>query len=147
MMKVRFSQIEESSGKPTFIRKHKGKASGKKLIGDIDEEEDDETSSDSEKGEDDDEKKRLSKTMIIFKEEGLMISSWDLHTMEKDTRFVEKPKAHWEYGIAINKGLNTSQFVNKTDIFFWYQKEEVRDEKFEKILEILKVEGLNVIEI
>lgn len=143
-MKVRFSQIEESSGKPTFIRKHEGKASGKKLIGDIDEEEDDETSSDSEG---DDEKARLSKTMIMFKEEGVMISSWDLHTMEKDTRFVEKPKAHWEYGIAINKGLNPSQFINKTDIFFWYQKEEVRDEKFEKILEILKIEGLNVIEI
>lgn len=140
MVKVRFTQIEESSGKPTFIRKHGGKASGKKLIDEIDEE-DDNTSSE------DDEKKRLSKSMIIFKEEGLMISSWDLHTMEKDMRFVEKPKAHWEYGIAINKGLNSGQFINKTDIFFWYQKEEVRDKKFEKILEILKVEGLNVIEI
>lgn len=145
-MKVRFSQIEESGSKPTFIRKHKGKTGGKKLIGDVEEEEDD-TSSDSSESKDDDEKARLSKTMINFKEEGVIISSWDLHTMEKDTRFVEKPKAHWEYGIAINKGLNPGQFINKTDIFFWYQKEEVRDEKFEKILEILKVEGLNVIEI
>lgn len=146
-MKVRFSQIEESGSKPTFIRKHNGKTRGKKLIGDIDEEEDDETSSDSQSEGDDKEKARLSKTMIVFREEGLIISSWDLHTMEKDTRFVEKPKAHWEYGIAINKGLNPSQFINKTDIFFWYQKEEVRDEKFEKILEILKIEGLNVIDI
>lgn len=145
-MKVRFSQIEESDSKPTFIRKHKGKANSKKLIGDIDEEEDDDKTF-SDESEEDDEKKRLSKTMIIFKEEGLMISSWDLHTMEKDIRFVEKPKAHWEFGIAINKGLSTGQFINKTDIFFWYQKEEVRDEKFEKILETLKIEGLNVIEI
>lgn len=144
-MKVRFSQIEESGSKPKFIRKHNEKTKGKKLIGGIDEEDDDTSSDFSES--DDDEKKRLSKTMINFKEEGIMISSWDLHTIEKDIRFVEKPKAHWEYGIAINKGLNPSQFINKTDIFFWYQKEDVRDEKFEKILEILKIEGLNVIEI
>lgn len=142
-MKVKFSQIEENGSKPMFIRKHKGKPNSKKLIDNTDEEED--VSSESE--EENETKSRLSKTMINFKEEGIIISSWDLHTLEKDIRFVEKPKAHWEFGIVINKGLNQGQFINKTDIYFWYQNEEFRDKKFNEIIEILKIEGLNVIEI
>lgn len=147
-MKVRLSQIEESNGKPMYTRKHKGKATKKKpLIEDIDEEDDEEDSDDDFNDNDDDGKKRLSKTMLHFKDEGITISAWDLHTIETDMRFVEKPKAHWEFGITINKGLNPSQFINKTDLSMWYLSEEVRDEKMNKMLEILKVEGLNVIEI
>lgn len=147
-MKVRLSQIEESNGKPMYTRKHKGKSTKKKpLIEDIDEEDDEEDSDDDFNDNDDDGKKRLSKTMLHFKDEGITISAWDLHTIETDMRFVEKPKAHWEFGITINKGLNPSQFINKTDLSMWYLSEEVRDEKMNKMLEILKVEGLNVIEI
>lgn len=147
-MKVRLSQIEESNGKPMYTRKHKGKATKKKpLIEDIDEEDDEEDSDDDFNDNDGDGKKRLSKTMLHFKDEGITISAWDLHTIETDMRFVEKPKAHWEFGITINKGLNPSQFINKTDLSMWYLSEEVRDDKMNKMLEILKVEGLNVIEI
>lgn len=147
-MKVRLSQIEESNGKPMYTRKHKGKATKKKpLIGDIDEEDDEEDSDDDFNDNDDDGKKRLSKTMLHFKDEGITISAWDLHTIETDMRFVEKPKAHWEFGITINKGLNPSQFINKTDLSMWYLSEEVRDDKMTKMLEILKAEGLNVIDI
>lgn len=146
-MKVRLSQIEESNGKPMYTRKHKGKATKKKpLIGDIDED-DEEDSDDDFNDNDDDGKKRLSKTMLHFKDEGITISAWDLHTIETDMRFVEKPKAHWEFGITINKGLNPSQFINKTDLSMWYLSEEVRDDKMTKMLEILKAEGLNVIDI
>lgn len=146
-MKVRLSQIEEGGGKPMYIRKYKGKATKKKpLIGDIDED-DEEDSDDDFNDNDDDGKKRLSKTMLHFKDEGITISAWDLHTIETDMRFVEKPKAHWEFGITINKGLNPSQFINKTDLSMWYLSEEVRDDKMTKMLEILKAEGLNVIDI
>lgn len=146
-MKVRLSQIEESNGKPMYTRKHKGKATKKKpLIGDIDED-DEEDSDDDFNDNDEDGKKRLSKTMLHFKDEGITISAWDLHTIETDMRFVEKPKAHWEFGITINKGLNPSQFINKTDLSMWYLSEEVRDDKMTKMLEILKAEGLNVIDI
>ena len=93
------------------------------------------------------EPKRLKKIMINFQEEGFIISAYDLHTIEKDTRFVEKPKAHWEYGIIINKGLIPGNFITKVDLSMWYITEKVRDEKIEKLLEILKTEGLNVIEI
>ena len=85
--------------------------------------------------------------MINFQEEGVIISSWDLHTIEKDMRFVEKPKAHWEFGITINKGLTPNQYITKTDLSMWYNTEEVRDNKWDKLMELLKIEGLNVIEI
>jgi hypothetical protein len=136
MVKVKTSQIPEKSGKPQFQKRKKMKTTSKKSKewDEDDEEEDDET-------------QRLKKTMIDFQEEGIIISSWDLHTIEKDMRFVEKPKAHWEFGITLNKGLTPNQFITKTDLSLWYNTEEVRDNKWDKLVEILKIEGLNVIEI
>lgn len=139
-MKVRMSQIPEESGKPKFEKKMKTSVKKSK---DFDDEEDDNTTDESE----DEEQKRLKKTMISFNEEGIVISAYDLHSIEKDMRFVEKPNAHWEFGITINKGLTPGQFINKIDLSMWYMKEEVRDEKWEKFMELLKIEGLNVIEI
>ena len=133
MVKVRTSQIPEESGKPQFQKGKKMKTTSKKSKEWGDEE--------------DDEQKRLKKTMINFQEEGVIISSWDLHTIEKDMRFVEKPKAHWEFGITINKGLTPNQYITKTDLSMWYNTEEVRDNKWDKLMELLKIEGLNVIEI
>lgn len=95
----------------------------------------------------DDEHKRLKKTVISFQEEGIVISAYDLHTIEKDMRFVEKPKAHWEWGIAINKGLESGQFVKKADIYMWYESVEIRDKKYDRLMKILESEGLSVIEI
>lgn len=95
----------------------------------------------------DDEQKRLKKTVINFSEEGIVISAYDLHTIEKDTRFVEKPKAHWEWGITINKGLEAGQFVKKADISMWYESVEIRDKKYDRLMKILESEGLNIIEV
>ena len=111
---------------------------------DFDDEEDDGWGDEPEEEE---EKKRLKKTMIHFSEDGIVISAYDLHTIETDMRFVEKPTAHWEFGITINKGLSPGQFVTKTDLSLWYIKEEVRDQKFKRLMELLEIEGLNVIEI
>lgn len=95
----------------------------------------------------DEQDKRLKKTVISFREEGLVISAYDLRTIEKDMRFVEKPRAHWEWGIAINKGLESGQFVKKADIYMWYNSEEVRNVKYERMLKILESEGLRIIEV
>ena len=116
-MKVRTSQISEDNNKPQSVIQA------------------------------DDEHKRLKKTVISFQEEGIVISAYDLHTIEKDMRFVEKPKAHWEWGIAINKGLESGQIKKKADIYMWYNSEEVRDEKYERLLKLLESEGLNIIEV
>ena len=50
-------------------------------------------------------------------------------------------------GITINKGLEPGQFVRKTDVSLWYSTEELRDEKWEKLMTILESEGLSVINI
>lgn len=132
-MKVRESQIPEES-RDTKVTKNKKtmviKSSA--IIGN---------------NENQEEERRLRKMMIYFQEEGIVIPAYDLNTIEKDIRFVEKPKAHWEFGIIINKGLSQSQSVNKTDLSMWYMKEEIRDQKWERMMELLKSEGLNVIEI
>lgn len=146
MVKVRLSQISEEGSKPTFIRKHKANKPKKGLIGDIEEDDEEESEDDWGNGEDES-KKRLSKTVLHFKEFGITMSAYDFHTMEPDMRFVEKPKAHWEFGITINKGLTPGQFITKTDISFWFMTEEARDEKMERLLELLIENGLNVIEV
>jgi len=138
MVKVRTSQIPEKSGKVQYQKKTKTTS---KKSSDYDDEEDDSLDDEEE------EPKRLKKLMINFQEEGISISAYDLHTIEEDMRFLEKPKAHWEYGITINKGLTPGNFITKTDLSMWYITEKVRDEKMEKLLEILKTEGLSVIEI
>lgn len=139
-MKVRISQIPEKSGKPEF--QNKKMKTTIKSAKDYENEEDDNIPVDEE-----DEKKRINKTVILFSEEGIVIPAYDLHSIEKDMRFVEKPTAHWEFGIVINKGLEQGQFVKKADVSMWYSTEEVRDEKWEKLMSILKSEGLNVINV
>jgi len=89
----------------------------------------------------------LFKTMINFVEEGIVLSAADLHSIEKQQRFVERPTPHFEYGIIINKGVQQSQFAKRTDVELWYVKEEVRDRHFDKMLETLTQEGINVINI
>lgn len=137
MVKVRVSQIPEESGKSKYQKKMKTTTKKSKDFDDEDFGEEPE----------DDEPKRLKKTMINFGEEGVIISAYDLNSIEKDMRFVDKPTAHWEFGITINKGLTPGQFINKTDLSMWYMKEETRDAKWDRLMELLKLEGLNVIEV
>lgn len=95
-----------------------------------------------------DKKQRLLfKTMINFVDEGIVISAADLHSMEKEQKFVERPTPHFEYGIIINKGVQQSQFAKRTDVELWYVKEEVRDRHFDNMLDTLKQEGIKVINI
>lgn len=137
-MKVRESQIPEESGKPQKVRTTR-KANAQYF--------DDDFREADEPFPVEDERKRLKKTVINFSEEGIVISAYDLHTIEKDMRFVEHPKAHFEFGIIINKGLEPGQFVKKADIAMWYMTEEVRDEKYERLLQLLESEGLSVIQV
>lgn len=141
MVKVRVSQIPEDSGKPIYPEKKQ------KTVSSTPRDYEDEEDEDLDEEPEEDEPKRLKKTVIHFGEEGIVISAYDLNCIEKDMRFVEKPTAHWEFGITINKGLNPGQFINKTDLSMWYNTEEVRDNKWDKLMELLKIEGLNVIEI
>lgn len=138
-MKVRESQIPEENGKPKKVIRKTDKADTEYF--------NDSFAEADEPFPVEDERKRLKKTVINFREEGIVISAYDLHTIEKDMRFVEHPKAHFEFGIIINKGLEPGQFVKKADIGLWYMTEEVRDEKYKRLLQLLESEGLSIIQV
>lgn len=144
MVKVRLSQIKEESSKPVRIRR-KNVSKVKRTTNDDDFY--DEDYEDEDHKPEEDMKTRLSKTILHFKSEGITMTAWDLSTIEPEMRFVESPRPHWEYGIVINKGLTPGQFIQKTDLYIWYRNEEMRDRKMKHLLEVLKENGMNIIEI
>lgn len=144
MVKVRLSQIKEESSKPVRIRREN--VSKVKRTTNYDDSYDEYYEDEDQKPEED-MKTRLSKTILHFKSEGITMTAWDLSTIEPEMRFVESPRPHWEYGIVINKGLTPGQFIQKTDLYIWYRNEEMRDRKMKHLLEVLKENGMNIIEI
>lgn len=144
MVKVRLSQIKEESSKPVRIRRKN--VSKVKRTTNYDDSYDEDYENEDHKPEED-MKTRLSKTILHFKSEGITMTAWDLSTIEPEMRFVESPRPHWEYGIVINKGLTPGQFIQKTDLYIWYRNEEMRDRKMKHLLEVLKENGMNIIEI
>ena len=144
MVKVRLSQIKEESSKPVRIRREN--FSKVKRTTNYDDSYDEYYEDEDQKPEED-MKTRLSKTILHFKSEGITMTAWDLSTIEPEMRFVESPRPHWEYGIVINKGLTPGQFIQKTDLYIWYRNEEMRDRKMKHLLEVLKENGMNIIEI
>lgn len=145
MVKVRLSQIKEESSKPVRIRREN--VSKVKRTTNYDDSYDEDYEDDEEGKPEEDMKTRLSKTILHFKSEGITMTAWDLSTIEPEMRFVESPRPHWEYGIVINKGLTPGQFIQKTDLYIWYRNEEMRDRKMKHLLEVLKENGMNIIEI
>lgn len=144
MVKVRLSQIKEESSKPVRIRRE-NVSKVKRTTNDDDFY--DEDYEDEDQKPEEDMKTRLSKTILHFKSEGITMTAWDLSTIEPEMRFVESPRPHWEYGIVINKGLTPGKFIQKTDLYIWYRNEEMRDRKMKHLLEVLKENGMNIIEI
>lgn len=153
MVKVRNSQIPEEDGKPIRKKtKRFTKSKSKKPSFDEDDEmEDDEEDSDDnffgkKKSDDEDDKeKNIVKTVIHFEDFGLIISIWDLATITKDMRFVEKPKAHWQYGITINKDMEVSMRYPVVDKSLWFEDEYTRDMRYDKIVKTLDELGFKVI--
>lgn len=131
-MKVRESQIPEESGKAKIIRK-----SNKDINVDKD-------------SDDDDDKKggpKFVRPMIYFIDIGLTLSLFEIESVEKTMLFLEKPKPRWNYGITINKDIEPSIRVPKTNIEIWYEKEEQRDKRYQDLLNALIENGVKLINI
>lgn len=139
-MKVRISEIPEKDGKPQYPDR-----ATKTLSGNFEFDDDKDDDEDDEK--DEEEEVRYSKSMIHLEDFGIAMSLFGIESIEKDIKFVDKPKAHWEYGIIINKGMEMSMRFPRTDVAVWFFKEEVRDKRWDNIIEILKQNGTNVIDI
>lgn len=74
---------------------------------------------------------------IHFVEEGKMIPSTAISMIEKDKRFIEKPKAHWQYGIIFNRWNN---------IAVWFGTEERRNEYYDVLINVLQEEGAEIVQ-
>lgn len=145
MVKVIHSQIPETSGKPVYPDK-KPKRVTRTTREEWDDEEDDDPV-ESSGGSSEDEGEDVIKRMITFPDSGISISFFGIESIEKDVRFMESPKAHWEYGIVINKGMSPSIRFPKVDVEMWFKNEEFRDQRWDSMMEVLKKEGYKVTEI
>jgi len=141
-MKVVNSQIPEENGKPEFSGNKNWKTiPPNKIKAFLKEGEDFE---DEEEDEDIDDK--YKKTLVNIGDEQY-ITLFDIQSVTKEMKFFEKPSAHWKYGIAVNKGIVQNSFVKCVDLFSWYSTEELRDEKFTNLLELLKDNGFVVLSV
>lgn len=133
MVKVRHTQIDDDESKPSKPMKKYG-SKGKEVY-----------SRDSD--DKDDEKEKPWRLMLRLDDFDATISLFGIECIEKKMRFVEKPKARWQYGIAINGGIEPSQRYPKTDLYAWYEKEELRDKRYEYLLERLSEKGIKILEL
>lgn len=138
-MKVIQSQIPEENGKPKYQKKMKSKSY------DPEDSEDEEDDDDEEGEEPEEEKERYIRLMITIKDAGVTMPLYSLDSIEKDERFVDRPKAHFEFGIVINRGMLPSVRCPRVDVEIWYNTVEKRDERLAEIIENLEKEGVKVI--
>lgn len=150
MVKVRTSQIPEESGKPNFI---KNKVQKSKMIKDDDWLDDDKLNDDNSRYNDNDTEKeeRYIKSMISFPQEGINISLFGIETIEKDFRIKESNYGSElvivQYGIVINKGMESSMRYPRVNIDVWFDSEEVRDQRYDNMMTKLKQAGFKFIEV
>lgn len=96
---------------------------------------------------DEDDEEKVWKMMLRLDDFDATISMFGIECIEKKERFVEKPKARWQFGIAINGGMEPSQRYPKTDLYAWYEKQEVRDKRYEYLLGLLEEYGIKILRV
>jgi len=141
-MKVNLCQISEETGKTVYPERKKMKKTYNNSE-DFNDEEDESLAEDAKKSEE----IRYISSVINFEDVGIFMSLYGIESLEKDVKFVEKPTAHWEYGIVINKGMEQSIRFPKVDVGVWFIKEEIRDKRWSSMLKRLEEEGFKIIEV
>lgn len=134
MVKVRTSQIPEDGGKPEYPNQ---RFRGKPLFEEVDFEDDDEEENETET--------KVFKTMISLGD--FSIDLFGIYSIVKEMRFVEKPKAHFQHGITINKGVQLSVRFPLVDVSIWFENESFRDEKHAALMKALEDIGFNIIKV
>lgn len=147
MIKVRMSQIPEENGKPQRLKTKKGKEipiSDDNFLDD--EEENNYNTNEDEKEED----IKIFRLMINLPEIG-SISLFGIETIEKDFRVIESNygtgQIKTQYGIIINRGMEVSMRYPRVDIDVWFDSEEIRDQRYDRILKVLAENGYKFINV
>lgn len=137
MVKVRLPRIDEESSDDKPRRKYQRNVEKKSK---------DESRAKTESDEEDEEARPL-KMMLKLNDFDTTISLFGIECIEKKMRFVEKPSAHFQYGIIINGGMEPSMRYPKTNIEAWYERMEKRDERYDYLLEILTKYRIKVLQL
>lgn len=145
MVKVWNSAIDNDSNKRAPIKRKRMKSNrGEK---DFDDSLDDDDSPMVSRVANEDDEERKIKTMIRLKDFDTTLSIWDIESIDKVSRFVETPRPRWQFGIVINANIEPSMRFPKTDVAAWYEKEELRNSKYERLLVLLEEYGFKILEV
>ena len=90
-------------------------------------------------------KAKPKKPVFYFKEIGLVIPIWAVITLEKSIDWSKVPKTHAVYGIVINKGREPSPSCPVGEKAMWYEKEELRNQRYEEMIRMMNETNFKVI--
>lgn len=145
MVKVWNSAIDDEANKHQGVRKQMVKKRRKtKGESDFDDTLDDEDKPMVDRSSDDDDGK-IVRTMIRLEDFDATLSIWSIESIEKKSRFMETPRPRWQFGIVINSGIEPSIRFPKVNIGAWYEKEELRDRKYDELLARLETYGFKIL--
>lgn len=145
MVKVWNSAIDDEANKNQGVRKQMvNKRRRTKGESDFDDTLDDDDKPMVSRSSDDDDDKKF-RTMIRLEDFDTTISIWAIESIEKKSRFMETPRPRWQFGIVINAGIEPSMRFPKVDIGAWYEKEELRDQRYDELLAKLETYGFQIL--
>ena len=86
----------------------------------------------------DGEKKPKKRPYLHFKEFGLVIPFWAIVSVEKNEQLrTIHNRTQWEYEIIINRGVESSPNMPFGEHALSWNKEELRDAKFDALIKVL----------
>ena len=146
MVKVRQNQIPEESGKAvkvkTTVQRNETFTENEPIDAFLDNDELKNGISDG--GE------TIVRTMLHIPELGFSISLFGIETIDKSFRVYESVNGTGEvkpqYGIIINKDMDKSMRYPRTNIDFWFNSEEERDKRYNKVIKRLKDAGYKFVD-
>lgn len=100
----------------------------------------------------DEEEKSYFKTLIEFPEIGISINPSFIQSVEKSFKLSESDynfegESKCLFGIVINKGITQGVNSPKSDFEIWFESEEIRDQRYKKLMTKLDEVGIKIVQI
>lgn len=134
MVKVRTSQIPEEDGAPQYQSSENSQKEDKRTWIDFSQ---------------DGEKEHYNKMVVIDNE--FIMPVKEIVSVEKTQRIKQSDynadDIVVQFGLIINKNIKQDTYHPRVDIEFWYSTEELRDQRFNSMIDVLKDENFKFINI
>lgn len=101
---------------------------------------------------DKEDEKSYFKTLIEFPEIGISINPSFIQSVEKSFKLSESDynfegESKCLFGIVINKGITQGVNSPKGDFEIWFESEEIRDQRYKKLMTKLDEIGIKIVQI